>query len=596
MATGGSLSRALQGGHEPFYDFNCSLCEKEGKHMEAVRYCEECFVYMCDSCVNYHNRFPLNSRHKLLDQSQFTTLNQPALKSFPTKRCLKHPGELINIFCEDHDVVCCSVCKALDHSSCTKTQHLPDAAKGVLLSQGYQSIKKQAKEFLSEVNNVLANLSADIFRIAKEKDNIKQTIANFRKKVNKYFDNLEQKSLDELDFREKRITTIIDKDLKFLHTTKTKAEDILKQIETFKGDNECELFVHVKMGKDYVHDSMGIVHGYSKSQREESIKFIINPEIEVYLSSLKKLGTFSKARLSSTSSEIQVAVPKQSPVSQSKRADTSKDTGYYQLELFGRYNVHEKSDSNDSFIRAICQLPDRNILIIDANNGSLKRLDPSYKLIDSIKINGFLYSVCAVGSDEVAVSLWTDKKIQIVSVGRRLSLRRTFSTGTYCRGMAYIDNKLYVCCGDVSDSSSGCIEVYNKAGKLKHRIFRAARHSSSVPDCIISSDDGQHLFVTMFRSDTITMLDFAGNVVNTYSDKKLKNPCGLCTYGRGHVFVCGKDSNTVHKITPENNKIEVILSESDDIKNPWGVCYDWKYSRLLVSCGESNELVVFNLK
>ncbi|XP_053402831.1 probable E3 ubiquitin-protein ligase MID2 [Mercenaria mercenaria] len=322
MATAGNLSGKLEGGHETFSDFACSLCEKEGKRVDAAKYCEECFVYMCDSCVRTHNRFPLNSKHKLLDQSQFTTLSQPALKSFPTKRCLKHPGELINIFCEDHDVVCCSVCKALDHSTCTKTQNLPEAAKGVLLSKEFQNIKKEAKTFLSDVNSVLANRSADILCIAKEKDNIKQTIANFRKKVNKYFDTLERKSLDELDLREKRITTIIDQDMKFLRTTKTKAKNILKQMERFKGDNECELFVQVKNGKNFVHDNMENVQHILKSEREESIKFIIHREIEVFLSTIDTLGTFSKTRLASASSKTRVVVPKKSPVSQTKQADT----------------------------------------------------------------------------------------------------------------------------------------------------------------------------------------------------------------------------------------------------------------------------------
>lgn len=115
MAAGSDLSRTLRGGHELFYDFECTLCDREGKHSEAIIYCEDCLVYMCDSCVIQHNKFPLHARHQLLDQSQFATINKPAVVSFPTKRCSKHPGELISIFCGDHDDVCCSVCKAFEH-------------------------------------------------------------------------------------------------------------------------------------------------------------------------------------------------------------------------------------------------------------------------------------------------------------------------------------------------------------------------------------------------------------------------------------------------------------------------------------------------
>lgn len=116
MATGEDVSRSLQGGHEAYFDFPCTLCEEQGKHVEATRYCEDCFVFLCDVCLKtIHNRIPLNKGHKLLDQEKFTTVSQSVIKSFPTKRCPKHPGELVNIYCGNDDVVCCSVCKAFEH-------------------------------------------------------------------------------------------------------------------------------------------------------------------------------------------------------------------------------------------------------------------------------------------------------------------------------------------------------------------------------------------------------------------------------------------------------------------------------------------------
>lgn len=116
MATSGEATGLLQSGHETFYEFACSLCERRGMHVKASKYCKECHVFMCDPCVNFHNEFPLNRRHELVDdQGQFKALRQSQIKSFPTERCTIHPGELVNIFCGSHDVVCCSVCKALDH-------------------------------------------------------------------------------------------------------------------------------------------------------------------------------------------------------------------------------------------------------------------------------------------------------------------------------------------------------------------------------------------------------------------------------------------------------------------------------------------------
>ncbi|XP_045184494.2 E3 ubiquitin-protein ligase TRIM71-like [Mercenaria mercenaria] len=596
MAAGG-LSRTIEGGHEEFYDFPCSLCQDEGKHLEAARYCKDCFVYMCVNCTRHHNKFPLNKTHQLLDQSQFATVTQFKPVSFPTKRCLKHPGELLSIYCGDHDVVCCSSCKALEHSNCAETEHLIDAAKGIQNSKEYQTIKQETRALLNDAVRVLADRKADISRIENERKDVKKIIADFRKKVNKYFDDLEQKTLDALHDKAEVIVSSCKQDTKDLTVMKSTAEDMLKQLESFKGDNECDLFVQVKADKKFLRNAMQEVLNISKNVRKDAINFRIDQKIEPYLSSLEGLGTFTEipvnvGQLSLATTDRHVSQSRASTSSSQTSPDNRAPLPIYKTQLYGKFDVNEKSDSEECHITDICQLPDGTILIVDYNNDKLKRLDQSYKLLDSLRLPGSPYSICNVGSDEVAVSLCDAKKVQYISVKKKLTLTRSFSTGNYCRGMVYVDDKLYVCCGDSRDSASYCIEVYNNAGQLHHSISGL----SSLPLYITVTDDGQHLLVTSYPSDNITMMDLTGNVVNTFSNRDLKQPSGICTDGKGQVFICGISSNTVVQLEPKQQKIDVILGMKDGIDNPCAIYYDRKQSSVLVSCFKSNQLLVFSLK
>lgn len=452
----------------------------------------------------------------------------------------------------------------LNFSNCTNAQHLSEAANGISASEEYQNTKLETQVFLLDIEHVLARQKSDISRIAKEKQNVRKTIANFRKKVNKYFDDLEQKSLHELDSRQTAIVRELRERIDFLEKEKDKIIDDLKQIESFKGDNDCELFCYVKSCKNFVQESMTRVQSIS-AILPDGIEFKLDKSIDKYLSSLGSLGSF-------------------------KDADCLK----YETKLFGKFDVTESSDTKVCDISCVCQVSDGSFLITDINNMKLKRLDQSYKLLHSLKLPGKPFCVCATGPDEAAVSLCNDRKVQFVSVGRhKLSLTRSFRTEKECIGMVYADDKLYVCCGFSRDSSSGSIKVYNGTGQLQYSLPRGSERLSAVPKYITASDDGQHLFVTSIHTDNISILDLAGNVVHIFSSNDVKTPTGICTGSRGHVFVCGFNSHTVALISPKYQRTEVILTHTDGVSKPVGIFFDKNMSRLLIFCNESKNIMAY---
>lgn len=241
-------------------------------------------------------------------------------------------------------------------------------------------------------------------------------------------------------------------------------------------------------------------------------------------------------------------------------------------------------------------LSDGEVIVADSTNSKLKKLDKTYRIAGSLHMPASVHSVCLDVVSQAAASLYMKRIIQHVSVEPDLGLKASFSVGAYCRGMCCIGDKLLVCSGDVFQSNSGHIEVYDSAGHLRDTIPIAPRRLAAVPLYITGSDDGEYLLVTSYKCNDITVLDLTGNVVTTFRHKHLKGPRGLCTDGRGHVFVCGSGSNTVVQLSLEHQKIDVLLTEKDGIKEPEGICYDRKTSRLLIGLSSSNDMYVYTLK
>lgn len=179
----------------------------------------------------------------------------------------------------------------LNFSYCTNAQHISDAANGIKASKEYRNTKQETQDFLLDIGRVLARQKADISRVAKEKHNVQQTIADFRKRVNLYLDNLELRSLNELDTKETTIVHELKERIDFLEKTKDKIADDLKQIELFNGDNDCELFCYVKSCKNFVRKSMSRVE-YMGAVMADGIKFKLDQSIEKYLRSYDSIGSF----------------------------------------------------------------------------------------------------------------------------------------------------------------------------------------------------------------------------------------------------------------------------------------------------------------
>jgi hypothetical protein len=91
---------------------SCTRCrEEDDEHNDAVKYCENCQLPLCDGHVILHQKNKNTKDHTLVPVDQMS--KKPAPISIK-KPCPKHRGEKLKFLCQCDELICRD-CAVIDH-------------------------------------------------------------------------------------------------------------------------------------------------------------------------------------------------------------------------------------------------------------------------------------------------------------------------------------------------------------------------------------------------------------------------------------------------------------------------------------------------
>jgi len=174
--------------------FKCSM--ENHKEIDAIIFCPECKIYMCNKCEKlhselFHNHLPIKI-DKNNNQDFFTGI-------CPEKN---HNSEL-NYFCRNHNKLCCIFClsKIKDkeigqHHDCDVC-YIEDIEneKKSKLEENIKILEELSKNFRDSINE----LKISIIKIKENKESIKNDIQQIFTKIRNEINNREDKLLEEVD-------------------------------------------------------------------------------------------------------------------------------------------------------------------------------------------------------------------------------------------------------------------------------------------------------------------------------------------------------------------------------------------------------------
>ena len=184
----------------------CSFIEH--KEIDAIKYCQECNVYLCIKCDKFHSGLFTNHLPYSIDKDA---------KDIFTGLCkIEEHNSKLEFFCKTHNELCCSHCITKikrkgkgQHTDCNiynieeiieeKEKNLDNNIKSLeSLSEVFESSLKELNEIFDKIN--------------ENKEEIKLNIQKTFTKIRNELNNREEQLLDEVDkqFQKKYLSEDID--------------------------------------------------------------------------------------------------------------------------------------------------------------------------------------------------------------------------------------------------------------------------------------------------------------------------------------------------------------------------------------------------
>ena len=190
-------------------------CSNKGhEENDANEFCQECKIFMCNKCINFHSNL-FNDHHVLkIDKN---------INNIFTGLC-QEENHLIKLeyFCKTHNILCCSSCIAkikkkgnCQHSSCE-----------VCTIEDICSVKKQKlieniktlEDLSSNLDNLINQTTEVILKVDKIKDELKLKIQNIFTRLRNALNDREDELIAKIDekFNESIFKENFKKDLEKL--------------------------------------------------------------------------------------------------------------------------------------------------------------------------------------------------------------------------------------------------------------------------------------------------------------------------------------------------------------------------------------------
>ncbi|KAL3888257.1 hypothetical protein ACJMK2_000628 [Sinanodonta woodiana] len=232
-------------------------------------------------------------------------------------------------------------------------------------------------------------------------------------------------------------------------------------------------------------------------------------------------------------------------------------------------------------------------MLVDLSNDLCILLNNSHEVVTTYKLTEKPYDICVVGDEEVAVSVYNQNKIQILSVRDDvISPVRTITTKYKCWGITTAGKGEILVVGDCGNDKY-CWSLI-KAGR---EVIYSDQYdsSSSYLKYIALNNSKTRVYVTVNDTNSILCFNMEGKRQYTYSPDNLKSPIGVAVDRDDNIYVVGYHSHNIHQLSPEGNIIQVITTGVP--QNPRAISFDnSKDTFIITNYSERQKLHIYQLK
>lgn len=104
----------------------CEACQRESEEEKATHFCLNCNEKLCDVCTKCHRKGLTTREHSIVSLSE--TLKMAPIPNQNIEVCIQHQDKPIELFCQDHEEPCCTLCVSITHKTCENVDSIEDTA------------------------------------------------------------------------------------------------------------------------------------------------------------------------------------------------------------------------------------------------------------------------------------------------------------------------------------------------------------------------------------------------------------------------------------------------------------------------------------
>ena len=208
---------------------NCENCHKE----QATGYCKQCSKFLCQTCVDMHNKWGDFSSHQILGvEDVATTVSKLVpLKEQPTIECSNH-GEPMKVYCDTCDKLICQLCTTAKAHRNHEYEPLTDA---------FPRHQQQIVDSLQQVNKKLAAITTAVQAVETQEGGFLEQVGAVRREIEATVQQLMQLLQESERQLMRELDQVTDAYIEKISARKKEADITIAQLKSCKEFVEEEL-------------------------------------------------------------------------------------------------------------------------------------------------------------------------------------------------------------------------------------------------------------------------------------------------------------------------------------------------------------------
>lgn len=210
-----------------------------------------------------------------------------------TEACQEHRHKTIELYCKNHDEVCCVICTTSKHKTC-ECFYIPDYTKNLTNSpaEECEQILKLIQALVKQFENIRSESNKKLKDLDRQKREFTTAVKKYRKEIDIALDQLEKQVVSGMK-------QVVDINTKDLNDNISKCEESIQALNQTRADAEMavessginRVFTLSKTSNKCLQENSVVMKKVTDNSISIEVKFDENYEI---LKNIRRTKTFGK--------------------------------------------------------------------------------------------------------------------------------------------------------------------------------------------------------------------------------------------------------------------------------------------------------------